>query len=104
MEIAVLEYVSGEKRPFSDWMRMLDRRAAGVVDARIARLRVGNLGDWKAVGDGVFEMRIDFGPGYRVYFGRQGRTVVVLLGGGSKRSQSADIRQAKANWRDYEKD
>jgi len=103
MDIAVLEYVSGNKRPFSEWMRTLDTKAAGAVEARIARLRAGNLGDWKSVGDGVFEMRIDLGPGYRVYFGRHGRTVVVLLGGGSKRSQSAEIKRAKENWSDYEK-
>ena len=73
MEIVVLEYASGNKRPFSEWMRTLDVKAVGTVEARIARLRAGNLGDWKAVGDGVFEMRIDFGPGYRVYFGLVGR-------------------------------
>jgi putative addiction module killer protein len=62
---------------------------------------MGNLGDCKSVGGGVNEFRIDYGPGYRVYFGRQGRTVVVLLAGGTKKTQERDIKRAVEQWKDY---
>jgi putative addiction module killer protein len=62
---------------------------------------LGNFGDSKSVGGGVEELRIDFGPGYRVYFGRDGQSVVILLGGGSKQTQSKDIQRARALWEDY---
>lgn len=61
----------------------------------------GNLGDCKSVGEGVSELRVDYGPGYRVYFGQEGRTLVVLLGGGDKRTQDRDIRIAKQHWREF---
>ncbi len=62
----------------------------------------GTFGDWKSVGEGVCELRIHFGAGYRVYFGRDGNTVVILLCGGEKRSQDGDVRRAKKYWKDYE--
>lgn len=68
---------------------------------RVARLRPGNLGDCKPVGQGVAELRVDYGPGYRVYFGQHGRTVVLLLCGGDKRSQERDIRLAKQYWHEF---
>ena len=71
------------------------------VLARLARVRQGNLGDCKAVGEGVSELRVDFGPGYRVYFGQKGRIWVVLLCGGDKRTQECDIRLAKQYWQEY---
>ena len=81
---------------FTKWVDGLrDVRAKVRVLQRIERLGLGNPGDVKAVGDGVSELRIDYGPGYRVYFTRTGRTVVVLLCGGDKRTQSADIAEAK---------
>ena len=81
---------------FSDWLRSLrDRNATARIVARIRRLELGNPGDIKSVGDGVSEMRIDYGPGYRVYLTYAGRTVVILLCGGDKSSQSRDIAQAK---------
>ncbi|WP_018238646.1 type II toxin-antitoxin system RelE/ParE family toxin [Ensifer sp. BR816] len=81
---------------FSDWLRSLrDRNATARIVARIRRLELGNPGDIKSVGDGVSEMRIDYGPGYRVYLTYAGRTVVILLWGGDKSSQSRDIAQAK---------
>lgn len=64
-------------------------------------MKRGNLGDSKAVGDGVLERRIDYGPGYRIYFGRDGDRVVVLLGGGTKKRQAKDIEDARARWSDY---
>jgi putative addiction module killer protein len=71
------------------------------VRARLNRIRLGNFGDCKSVGRGVEELRIDFGPGYRLYYGRQGSTVVVLLGGGDKRTQTRDIRIAQKFWEEY---
>src|ERR1700690_116500 len=76
-------------------------RTVGVVRARLNRIRLGNFGDCKSVGGGVEELRIDFGPGYRVYFGRDGAAVVVLVGGGSKRTQTREIRTAQQCWKEY---
>ena len=81
---------------FDKWMDSLrDRAAQARVQVRIDRLSVGNFGDVRPVGDGVAELRIDYGPGYRIYFVRRGNTVVVLLCAGDKRPQSADIQRAK---------
>jgi putative addiction module killer protein len=81
---------------FARWLDALrDLQARARIQARIARLESGNPGDAKPVGEGVSELRIDYGPGYRVYFTRQGRDVVVLLAGGDKRTQSVDIRTAQ---------
>jgi len=80
---------------FVRWLDGLrDVRARARVQARIERLAVGNSGDVQPVGEGVSEMRIDYGPGYRVYFKRVGREIVILLAGGDKRTQSADIKTA----------
>jgi putative addiction module killer protein len=85
-----------ETAHFSGWINSLrNLRAVARIDARIGRLRLGNFGDAKSVGDGVSELRIDYGPGYRVYFTRRGDTVVILLCGGAKRSQARDIERAK---------
>jgi len=73
------------------------------VDARLTRVRAGNFGDCKSVGGGVFELRISFGPGLRVYYGLHGRQVVVLVGGGDKRSQARDIRRAQELWQQFTK-
>ena len=81
---------------FASWLRALkDANAVARIAARIRRLELGNLGDVKPVGEGVSELRIDYGPGYRIYFIRQGNTVVILLCGGDKRTQNKDIRTAK---------
>ena len=81
---------------FTHWLRDLnDTRAKFKIVARIRRAESGNLGDWKSVGDGISEMRIDHGPGYRIYFARRGTTVIMLLTGGAKSTQSADINAAK---------
>lgn len=80
---------------FGKWlMGLRDIRARARIQARIDRLELGNAGDIKPVGEGVSEMRIDYGPGYRVYFIQRGSELVVLLAGGDKRSQSSDIRKA----------
>ncbi len=89
--------------PFEEWFDGLsDIRARARILARIARLRAGNPGDWKAVGTGVFELRIDYGPGYRLYFGREGSDLVILLVGGAKGSQRRDIQRAQVYWHDYQ--
>lgn len=89
---------------YDAWFRQLrDRQAKAKIEVRIRRLSLGNPGDVKPVGDGVSEMRIDHGPGYRVYFIKHGSVVVVLLCGGDKSSQSRDITTAKAiatQWKD----
>ncbi len=80
---------------FAEWFESLrDERAKVRIQARVDRLELGNAGDSKAVGSGVSEMRIDYGPGYRVYFMRRDRTIFVLLAGGDKRTQSRDIARA----------
>ena len=82
---------------FSRWLeRLADQRAAERIAQRIVRLQSGLLGDVKPVGEGVSELRIDYGPGYRVYFVQRGKIMIVLLCGGDKRTQSRDIRAAKA--------
>ena len=82
---------------YSEWFTGLrDRRAKTRIDIRIRRLSLGNPGDVKPVGEGVSELRIDYGPGYRVYFAQRGSDFVVLLAGGGKASQDRDIREAKA--------
>jgi putative addiction module killer protein len=104
--LQVLYYqTADEKRPIEEWLDELraDRRARAAILVRIDRMERGLIGDWKSVGGGVGELRIDFGPGYRVYFGRDGMTVVVLLCGGYKGTQSRDIGKARQYWRDYEK-
>jgi len=90
------------KRPFADWFASLrDHRAQQRIDGRLARVELGNFGDAKGVGEGVLELRVDYGPGYRVYLGRDGLEVVILLCGGDKRRQDKDIAQAKEYWADF---
>src|ERR1035441_518174 len=100
--IEILLYRKGRSTPFSDWLHSLrDAQAAGIVRARLNRIRLGNFGDCKSVGGGVEELRIDFGPGYRVYYGQEGSFVVILLCGGDKRSQARDILTAQKHWKEY---
>jgi putative addiction module killer protein len=100
-KLVILETLDG-RSPFSDWLENLnDRKARGVIRARLNRVQLGNLGDCKCVGDQVFELRVDFGPGYRVYFGQEGEYIVVLICGGDKSSQTKDIERAKQLWREY---
>ena len=90
------------KSTFEDWLANLkDRQARARIRIRLERPRLGNFGDCKSVGSGVFELRVDYGPGYRVYFGRQGDALVILLCGGDKKSQVGDIKDANKFWEDY---
>ncbi len=90
--------------PFDRWMaRLRDERAKTRILVQLDRLRLGLPGDWKPVGEGISELRIFEGKGYRVYFGREGKTIVVLLCGGDKSTQSRDIELAKTYWRAYQR-
>jgi putative addiction module killer protein len=79
-----------------------DRKAKQKIRLRLDRIQLENLGDYKSVGDGVFELRIDYGEGYRIYYGLEGFTIILLLCGGDKSTQKQDINQAKKYWKDYE--
>jgi putative addiction module killer protein len=99
-KIVMLRLDSG-KVPFESWHDKLATALQQAVDARLTRLAVGNFGDHKALGVGVYELRIMKGPGLRVYYGLRGDEVVVLIGGGDKASQKKDIDKAKVLWRKY---
>ena len=90
--------------PFSVWLAKLTKKNQARIISRLDRLEAGNFGDCKAVGAGVFELRFFFGSGYRVYYGLEGATLVLLLTGGDKKTQSKDIRKAKQYWSDYKKE
>lgn len=96
------EYLYGKgASPFADWFERLDAVAAAKVTVALSRIERGAVSNVKGVGEGVFEFRIDYGPGYRIYFGRDGDRLVILLAGGTKRRQDDDIAAAKARWSDY---
>lgn len=101
--IELLEYLTNSgQNPFRNWLEGLrDRQARARIRVRLNRIRLGNFGDCKSVGRGVSELRIPHGPGYRVYFGRKGDTVVILLCGGDKKTQPRDIELAQEYWYDY---
>jgi putative addiction module killer protein len=103
-DVSILHYRTVEGRfPYREWVESIaDKSARAAVLARVDRLAFGTFGDWKAVGEGVCELRVHVSAGYRVFFGRDGNTVVILLCGGMKRSQDADIRRARKYWKDYE--
>ena len=101
MEIRHYVTASGND-PYQQWLDGLkDVKGRVIIQRRIDRVTNGNFGDHRFCRDGVWELRIDYGPGYRVYYAREGETVVLLLCGGSKRSQSADIKEAARYWLDY---
>jgi putative addiction module killer protein len=102
--IELREYLAKQgNSPFGDWFERLHSPASEKVAVALYRLVSGNFSNVKSVGSGVLEYRIDFGPGYRIYFGRDGERVVILLGGGSKQRQDRDIRQAFDCWVDFKK-
>ncbi|MGH9632834.1 MAG: type II toxin-antitoxin system RelE/ParE family toxin [Bryobacteraceae bacterium] len=104
-QIREVEYyrTKDDKAPFKTWhLSLKDRKMQARVDARIARLRMGLLGKCEPVGDGVFELKDDYGPGYRFYFAEDRGRVVLLLCGGDKSSQKADIQAAKSYWEDHQ--
>ena len=92
------------REPFTEWLNaMRDKVAQARIRVRLRQVQAGNLGDCEPVGDGVTELRVHVGAGYRVYCGQHGKSVVILLCGGDKRSQSADIKQAKALWIEWKR-
>ncbi len=100
-DVVILRLDDGTS-PFADWLESLDDSILiRAVDSRITRVRDGNFGDHKSVGDGVFELRIVKGPGLRVYYGLDGENLVILLGGGDKSTQNRDIKRATLLWRKY---
>lgn len=100
----VQEYIdTNERSPYGRWFDDLNAEAAAKVAIAIKRLELGNLSNVKPVGSGVLEFRIDFGPGYRIYFGRDGSELILLLGGGTKKGQQKDIVTAQTRWTDYKK-
>lgn len=103
--IEVFRYqTEGGKEPLIDWLLSLrDKQAQAKIRVRLKRLEAGNFGDCEPVGDGVQELKEHLGAGYRVYFGLHGQTVVILLCGGSKKSQAADIRTAREYWEDWKR-
>jgi len=102
LEIRRYRTVAGDE-PFTQWLAALgDRQARARVLVRLERLELGNAGDARYLREGVSELRIDWGPGYRVYFGREQDSIVVLLCGGDKRKQAADVERAVKLWHEYE--
>lgn len=100
-----LEYLTEDGRsPLKDWLTdLVDRRARALVLVRLQRMAAGNFGDCKSVVGGVWELRIDHGPGYRVYYARAGKKLLLLLIGGDKRKQQDDIATALAYWQDWKR-
>jgi putative addiction module killer protein len=99
----IQRYIAQDGRvPFDEWFYSLRDFSAKVkIEARFDRVSRGNLGDCRSVGEGVFELSINFSPGYRIYFGQVGSSIVLLLCGGDKSTQDQDIRKAKEYWTDY---
>ena len=100
--IEIAEFVDARgSSPFDRWVSRLDRHATARVATALYRMEMGNLSNAKGVGGGVLEYRVDFGPGYRIYFGRDGDALIILLGGGTKGRQQRDIEAAVVSWREY---
>lgn len=101
----IQNYLTAEGRsPFQEWLNTLRYiKARAKIRNRLKRVESGNLGDYRSVGEGICELRIDYGPGYRIYFGQIGSTIVLLLCGGDKSTQEQDIIKAREYWRDYER-
>ncbi len=100
--VEVREYLDrGGRSLYAAWFERLSSEAAAKVSAALARIQQGNFSNAKGVGAGVYEYRIDFGPGYRIYFGKDGERLVILVGGGTKKRQQEDIKTALARWLDY---
>jgi putative addiction module killer protein len=102
--VEVLEYLDRNGRsPYAEWFDSLHAQAAAKVAVAGMRIGQGNLSNVKSVGAGIYEYKLDFGPGYRIYFGKDGDDVVILLGGGTKKRQQKDINDAIARWQDYKR-
>jgi putative addiction module killer protein len=103
-KIKIINYkTSLKKEPFTEWINSLDITERAIIHTRLNRIRIGNFGDCKSIKNcpGIFEFRINFGPGYRIYYGKIQTTVILLLCGGIKHSQSRDIERARYYWEDY---
>ncbi len=101
MELSRYRRLDG-KEPFTEWLNGLrDKAASAKIRIRLRRIEAGNLGDCEPVGEGVSELRVHVGAGYRVYFGRYGQMVIILLCGGDKSSQASDIKTAKSLWAEW---
>jgi putative addiction module killer protein len=100
-EYQIKEFVREGSSLFQEWFDDLDSIAASKVTTALYRLQYGNFSNVRSVGSGVSEYKIDFGPGYRIYFGRDGYTLIILLTGGTKKTQSKDIEKAKIFWQEY---
>ena len=102
MALTVREYLTADgKSPFRAWLDSLSVAVRARIQAPVLRFEMGNLGDHKNVGSGVWEARVMFGPGYRIYFGKDGNSIIVLLVGGDKASQAKDISRAQGFWANY---
>ena len=102
--IEVKEHLDAEgNSPYAKWFNRLNVTAAVKVTTAVHRMEQGNFSNVKDVGAGVYEYRIDFGPGYRIYFGKDRDRLVILLAGGTRKRQDADIAAAKGHWRDYKR-
>ncbi len=102
--VEILEYLDWNGRsPYAEWFESLNAQAAAKVAVAITRLAQGNFSNAKGVGGGLYEYRVNFGPGLRIYFGKDGERLVILLAGGTKKRQQKDIEDARARWQDYKK-
>ena len=102
--LEVREYLDAKgNSPYAKWFNRLNATAATKVTTAVYRKEQGNFSNVKGMGAGVYEYRIDFGPGYRIYFGKVGDWLVILLAGGTKKRQNSDVTNAKAHWRDYKR-
>lgn len=102
--VAVLEYLDhAGHSPYAEWFNNLDPVVAAKIATAIIRMGQGNFSNAKGVGGGVYEYRVNYGPGYRIYFGKDGDRLVILLAGGTKKRQASDINQAIERWRDYKR-
>jgi putative addiction module killer protein len=104
MKIKIEQYIKENGiSPFEKWFNKLNAIAAAKISRVLYRMESGNFSNVESLGDGIFENKIHFGPGYRIYFGQEGDELVILLGGGTKKQQSKDIHDAKALWAEYKK-
>ncbi len=102
MTYQVREYINeAGKSPFRKWFKKLGKATQAKIQVKVFRFEQGNLGDHKALGDGVWEARINVGSGYRLYFGKAGKQILLLLLGGDKSTQRADVKKAKEFWMNY---
>ncbi|MCW5590073.1 MAG: type II toxin-antitoxin system RelE/ParE family toxin [Legionellales bacterium] len=102
MKYQLLEYITDDlSNPFKKWFDELNAQAAAKVSMALYKMEQGNFSNAKSIGQGIWEYKIDFGPGYRIYYGRQDDTVILLLFGGNKKTQPKDIKLAQRLWKQY---